>query len=205
MTENPYEAPESAVVKNSGHTHGKSSVTHRVSAIALITLSVLLVAVGIGQIFTTIAKINNIAGNATSFDMGAQSSAFVWIFLLFILVSWFIRFGLRLFSGKYITDGAPGFLIWSGHGYLAPVLIFIGLMLTQLTIDMVFGNNYYTQTSWPKISAFIVAALLCWFVGLQLDNAYKHQNTKKARSKFFFVPFKYSGVLIGVISIPFIL
>lgn len=52
-------------------------------------------------------------------------------------------------------------IIWSGRGFLVAVIAVGALLLTQLVVDSISGDeNFYQKNSWPKTVAMLVAALL---------------------------------------------
>lgn len=59
-------------------------------------------------------------------------------------------------------------IIWSGHGYLVPVLGIASLVVTQLLTDLVMGGGYYTEHAWPKVVAGLIALVALWVVGNRL-------------------------------------
>jgi hypothetical protein len=60
--------------------------------------------------------------------------------------------------------------VWHGHGYLVLVFYVAALILTQLVVDHVQGDGFYTATAWPKYLGIGVGALLCWVVGRWLNS-----------------------------------
>jgi hypothetical protein len=57
-----------------------------------------------------------------------------------------------------------------GHGYLVVVFYFGALVLTQLIVDFLKGEGFYTSNSWPKYLAVGIGAVLCWLVGKWLNS-----------------------------------
>lgn len=60
-------------------------------------------------------------------------------------------------------------IIWSGHGYLVAIFFFIGLVVTQLIMDSVLGDGYYTAHTWPKSLAMMIIGAACWFAGRKMN------------------------------------
>ena len=59
-------------------------------------------------------------------------------------------------------------IVWRGFGWLVPVVVIAALILSQLSVDAVYGEGFYTANTWPKQAAFIVAALSIGFLGFFL-------------------------------------
>ena len=81
--------------------------------------------------------------------------------------------------------------VWTGRGFLVPIIAFASLLLLQLGVDAAFGDDYYKQNEWPKYAAIVLAAVACWFVGRMLN-----KGEGKAAHTLFFVPMQYWAFLI---------
>lgn len=97
-------------------------------------------------------------------------------------------------------------LPFRGHGYLVVVFYIGALVLTQLTVDFVKGEGFYTCHSWPKYLGIGVGALLCWVVGKWLNSGklprrFKDLDTGKEMvvppqyHELFYVKMEYWGLL----------
>jgi hypothetical protein len=54
-------------------------------------------------------------------------------------------------------------IIWRGRGVLVAIITFGCLLVTELlTRSFYHDNTYYQQHGWPKLAAFLVAAILVW-------------------------------------------
>ncbi len=62
-------------------------------------------------------------------------------------------------------------IIWTGWGILAGLLWFAGLLLTQVGVDQVYHQGYYTANVWPKLLGGVVASPLIWFLGRRMNGA----------------------------------
>ncbi|MBL0388596.1 hypothetical protein JJB07_18485 [Tumebacillus sp. ITR2] len=60
-------------------------------------------------------------------------------------------------------------LIWSGFGFLVPLLPFGLALLTNLLVDSILGPHYFDEHAWPLAFALWVAAGLLWTIGKYLD------------------------------------
>jgi hypothetical protein len=61
-------------------------------------------------------------------------------------------------------------IVFRGHGYLVLVFYAGALILTQLIIDLILGDGFYTAHAWPKYLGIGMGALLCWVVGRWLNS-----------------------------------
>jgi len=99
--------------------------------------------------------------------------------------------------------------VWHGHGYLVPVFYVAALILTQLLVDHVLGDGFYTATAWPKYLAIGLGGLLCWAVGRSLNSGAARRLVdpetgqevflEPPRHDFIFIKVEYWG-LIGAIA-----
>jgi hypothetical protein len=96
-------------------------------------------------------------------------------------------------------------VVWRGFGWLVPVIVVAALILTQLSVDAVHGEGFYTANAWPKTVAFVAAAICVGLLGLFL-NYMKRQvlvddETGEAVGKapahsLFFIPVEYWAIVI---------
>jgi len=103
------------------------------------------------------------------------------------------------------------FFVWRDYGYLVVVFYFGALLLTQLVVDHLLGEGFYSATTWPKDLGVGLGALLCWTVGRWLNSGAgagrrlvdpetgEEVVLKASRHEFFFIRVEYWGI-IGVIA-----
>jgi hypothetical protein len=61
-------------------------------------------------------------------------------------------------------------IIWSGLGFLVPVIAFACLVACEAGVETWFADDRYYQThGWPKLAAFVFAALIIWPIGALLE------------------------------------
>ena len=60
-------------------------------------------------------------------------------------------------------------LIWTGLGFLVPVVAFLSLMVMQTAVDSFYQDGYYTEHQWAQDVAIVVAAILVFIVGYLLN------------------------------------
>lgn len=96
-------------------------------------------------------------------------------------------------------------VVWRGFGWLVPIVVFGALILSQLSVDAVYGEGFYTANGWPKQVAFIVAALFVGFLGFLLIHKKRQilidEETGEAVGKapahsLFFIPIEYWAIIV---------
>ncbi len=96
-------------------------------------------------------------------------------------------------------------IVWRGLGWLVPVLVIAALILTQLAVDAVYGQGFYTANAWPKQAAFIAAAVFVGLLGVFLNHMRRglliDEETGEVVGKapshtLFFIPVEYWAVIV---------
>ena len=96
-------------------------------------------------------------------------------------------------------------VVWRGFGWTVPVVVFGALILSQLSVDAVYGDGFYTANTWPKQAAFIVAALFVGFLGFFLNHKKRgvliDEETgepvgKAPAHSLFFIPIEYWAIIV---------
>ena len=96
-------------------------------------------------------------------------------------------------------------VVWRGLGWLVPVLVIAALILTQLSVDALYGDGFYTANAWPKQAAFIVAALSIGLLGFVLNYMKRQmlfdEETGEALGKapshsLFFIPIEFWAIIV---------
>jgi hypothetical protein len=86
--------------------------------------------------------------------------------------------------------------IWHRWGILTIPLLFAALLLTQVSVDSLWGHGFYTANYWPKATAAIVAAALIGVVGHLMNR--KHESWA-SKHRFFFLPMEYwAGIILFI-------
>ena len=63
-------------------------------------------------------------------------------------------------------------IVWSGHGYLVAVFVFVASLLMELGTESVFNDdNYYQREAWPLALALVTAGILSFLIGVKLNSA----------------------------------
>lgn len=98
-------------------------------------------------------------------------------------------------------------IIWSRLGWLVPIIGLLGMMSIELTVDAIFGGDYYKENILYQNIAVVFAGGLVFIVGKYLNHSdrlvirCKHTRELlevKEKHEFFFIPFEWSGVLISL-------
>jgi hypothetical protein len=98
-------------------------------------------------------------------------------------------------------------VVWRGYGIAVALLAFAALLLAEVTVEAVFGDQtYYQAHGWPKLLALVVAAGAVWVLSRRLesrdrvvvDKATGQELTLRDRHDLFFVPLRYwPGILVA--------
>jgi hypothetical protein len=100
-------------------------------------------------------------------------------------------------------------IIWNGWGFLVAVIAFACLLASEAATEAAFADSrYYQQHGWPKMVAFLIAALLVWLLNFCLSgrrsriaiDVETHQPlVLRADDSLFFIPLRYwAPLLIGL-------
>ncbi len=96
-------------------------------------------------------------------------------------------------------------IVWRGFGWLVPVIVMAALILSQLSVDSIYGDGFYTANAWPKQAAFVAAAVLVGFLGFFLNHMKRgylvDEETGEVVGKapshsLFFIPVEYWAVIV---------
>ena len=101
-------------------------------------------------------------------------------------------------------------IIFSGFGFLVPIIALAVYVAVQWLTDQVLGAGFYTGHAVPKFAAAIISAVLLFAFGLFLkrrgtrvviDKATGEELVLRSRHTLFFVPMEYWGGVILVLGI----
>lgn len=102
------------------------------------------------------------------------------------------------------------FLLWSGWGFLVPVILGTVFVLMQAGLNAMIGPYTYESAEWPKFLATLITGVSIWFVGryfnnkpgrVLIDKQTGHEVVFKPRNTFFFIPMEYWAFIIAVFGI----
>ena len=102
-------------------------------------------------------------------------------------------------------------IVWSGFGFLVPLLTFGACLLANVAIDAQMGAGYYSAHNWTIGSALLVGGVLSAGIGFLLkgrtDRYVVDENTgerfvmNNSSHSFFFVPMHWAGVGIAILGV----
>jgi hypothetical protein len=102
------------------------------------------------------------------------------------------------FASRNEKVSGVAMIIWSGFGFLAAVIWFGSLLLTQKVVNDAMGDpRFYTAHGWPKLLGFWIAAAICGPLGLWL-------NRDGQQHTMFFIPVQYWSPIFAVLGIVFL-
>ena len=110
---------------------------------------------------------------------------------------------LKRIAAELIGLIAP--IVWTGLGWLVPVIWIVALVLTQSSIDAVYGEGFYTANAWPKQAALLVAAVPICILGIYLNHVKRQalidEETGKVLDRapahtLFFIPIEYWAAIV---------
>jgi len=101
-------------------------------------------------------------------------------------------------------------IIWRGRGWLVAIVTFGCLFATELlTRSFYHDNTNYQQQGWPKLAAFLVAAIIVWAlsrrerddsVGVQTET---REPLLREQDTLFFISVRYWPCVLCVLSLVF--
>ena len=101
-------------------------------------------------------------------------------------------------------------IIWSGHGYLVAVLVFVVSLLMELGTESAFGDEaFYQREAWPLASALLIAGALSFAIGLALNRERIRVDpitldefvVPPGNHSLFFIKMQWWGPILLVISV----
>src|SRR5262245_41332068 len=107
-------------------------------------------------------------------------------------------------------------IIWSGWGFLVAVIAFACLFGANYIVNSAMQDDTYYQTNgWPKLVAFVVAAIITWPVGRLINRKRAERElidpdtrervilTSGGGHSLFFIPMEYWAVIFLVLGVVF--
>jgi hypothetical protein len=108
-------------------------------------------------------------------------------------------------------------IIWSGWGFLVAIVGIGCLVLTELGVEAAMNDDkFYQNNGWPKLVAFLVAAVIAWPLGRALNRGQSERelidpNTGErvvmksgGGHSLFFIPVEYWALVFMVLGIVFL-
>ena len=98
--------------------------------------------------------------------------------------------------------------IWSGLGFLVPLIMIASLLFSNVVLNKLFGAGFYSHSDWGPTLAFIIASAIIWSIGHKLaqqkgrvviDKQTSKEIVLRRKHSFFFINFMYwSYINIGL-------
>ncbi|QAA34638.1 hypothetical protein [Clostridium manihotivorum] len=97
-------------------------------------------------------------------------------------------------------------IIWKGYG----ILTFVFLILSFTVVELVAGKEFYGAHSWVSLFAYLLAGLLCFFVGralnrgngkVYIDKETGQEIIARRTHSFFFIKMEYWGFILPILGI----
>ena len=102
-------------------------------------------------------------------------------------------------------------IIWSGFGFLSPLIAFGCLVLAQVVTASATGNaDAYGENRWVAFLASCIAGALCWGIGRWLDRKQSkvvieketgRETVLKPSHTFFFIPLRIYAFIWPIIGL----
>jgi len=91
-------------------------------------------------------------------------------------------------------------VIWRGWGWIVPVFLFVPLVIVEIVIERIAGDeNLYQAQMWPKILGAGIGAVLVALLGYYFNWVRRPQLVRESKPApshhFFFVPMEYWSVI----------
>ena len=83
--------------------------------------------------------------------------------------------------------------IWTRAGILVVPLFILGPVLTELLVNGMWGQGFYSAHYWAKAGAGVVTATFIAVVGWLLN---RRERTWEKKHCFFFLPMEYWGAIV---------
>ena len=80
-----------------------------------------------------------------------------------------------------------------GAGMLVPIFGILSALFMNVVTIKLFGDSYYQEHSWPKLSVLLLAGLSCLVVGLWLKKK-RLQNAQKEQAYIESLSPKFDGI-----------
>lgn len=105
-------------------------------------------------------------------------------------------------------------IIWQGVGFIVAVVAFVMLLLTEVSVESLFGDEkYYQAHGWPKLAALAVAGLVVLLIGKYLNGRggkvliekdTGREVLVKPRHSLFFINVEYWGYILVALGVIFL-
>ena len=98
-------------------------------------------------------------------------------------------------------------IIWRGFGWLVPAVVFVSLLLMQMSTNSIYGAGTYENNSWPKITAGIISAVIIAILGyyfnykkrIVITNEETGRTEKSPAHSLFFIPIEFWSIILPLL------
>jgi len=102
-------------------------------------------------------------------------------------------------------------IIWRGFGWLVPLIAFAGFLVMQLSLDALYGEEYYSNNEWPKLAAVLassfIIALLGYYLNFRKRITVTDESTGKSKKSpahaLFFIPIQFWAIILPALFFYF--
>lgn len=104
-------------------------------------------------------------------------------------------------------------ILWRGFGWAVVVITFAALVGAEFGVERVFADDeYYQEHGWPKLVAFVAAAVPIWLLSnylgrrpgrVVIDKATGQELTLGNAHDLFFVPLRYWPAILVLAGLAF--
>lgn len=100
-------------------------------------------------------------------------------------------------------------VIWRGYGWLIPIIVFGGFLLSEIAMDDLYGEGFYQANEWPKILAILVSTVLIGSLGYYFNYKKRQvivdpetgKKTKSPSHSLFFIPLEAWAIIIPALFV----
>jgi hypothetical protein len=97
-------------------------------------------------------------------------------------------------------------IIWNGAGFIVAVITFTSMVLTEQFVENLYQDDkYYQHHGWPKLVAFVAAALVVYPIGRYLNATEGRVLVDPATGERVVIKSDHSLFFINVQTWPFVL
>ena len=103
-------------------------------------------------------------------------------------------------------------VIWKGWGLLVPLLLFFGLVVTQVAVDHYMGEGYYSSHPYAQGVGGVVGGIMVTLVGRLLRRSKRlvtdvetgEYYEIKVTHSLFWLPFEFWGLATIAVAVLFL-
>jgi hypothetical protein len=101
-------------------------------------------------------------------------------------------------------------IIWSGLGFLVPLILLLCLALCELVFDGIYGKGYYAAHNWAMGLGTLLSAAGCWWLDgllrrrpdrVLIDKATGQETVMRRNHTFMAIPVRFWPAILTVIGL----